>query len=161
MNIDFPFRKQGLNITGVFQYMMENGYNPSFEYTHIQFECDGNTSVVECEDGFVTVRIFFSIEADEYDLFIEASNLMMTQTYSVKSVVLEDRENIVFSCEFFCDNLKDFKSFFPRAVECIVDGLNVHKSEMRKLLTARKNDIKAIPDTTDDFVTGITRKLLS
>ena len=112
MNIDFPFRKQGLNITGVFQYMMENGYNPSFEYTHIQFECDGNTAVVECEDGFVTVRIFFSIEADEYDLFIEASNLMMTQTYSVKSVVLEDRENIVFSCEFFCDNLKEFKSFF-------------------------------------------------
>ena len=160
MKIDFPFKRNGLNMTGIFKFMMEAGYNPSFEITHIEFECDGNTAVVECEDGFVSIRIFFSIEADEYDLFVEAAHLMMAKTYSIKSVVLEDRENLVFCCEYFCDNIRDFKNFLPRAVECLVDGLNVHKSEMRKLLAARTNDIKAIPDT-DEIVTGISRKILS
>lgn len=145
-------------MTAIFKYMMEAGYYPSYECTHIQFEWDGNITVVECENGLVSVRIYFSIEDNEYEMFVEASNLTMADTYAVKPVML-DRENIVFSCEFFCDNINDFKSFFPRALDCLMKGLDVHKAEMRKLLLASEVASATIP-ATEESMTG-RRKIFS
>ena len=43
----------------IFKYMMESGYNPDFQYSHIQFNLDGNIAVVDTEEDFVSLRIFF------------------------------------------------------------------------------------------------------
>ena len=160
MKTDSPFKKPGLNLTNVFKYMMEAGYNPSYEYTHIEFDFEGNIALVECENGFASVRIFFSIEPEECDMFVEASNLTMVNTYSVKPVVLDDRENIVFSCEFFCNNIRDFRRFFPRALDCLSEGVSTHKEEMQKIFLAGRRGKKTIPDM-EDIISGIGRKILS
>lgn len=160
MKTESPFRKPGLSLTNVFKYMMESGYNPSYEYSHIQFDLEENIAVVECENGFASVRIFYSIEKEESDMFIQASNQTMINTYSVKPVVLEDRENIVFSCEFFCNNIRDFRRFFPRALDCLRDVLSTHKAEMKKIFLSATRETKPIPDT-EEFISGIGRKLLS
>ena len=160
MKTDSPFRKPSLSLTNVFKYMMESGYNPSYEYSHIQFDFEGNIAVVEYENGFASVKIFFSIEPEECDMFIEASNRTMFKTYSVKPVALEDRENIVFSCEFFCDSIRDFRRFFPRALECLSEGLSTHRAEMKKIFIERGTAKRTIPDM-EDSITGIGRKLLS
>lgn len=160
MKTDSPFRKPGLGLTNVFKYLMESGYNPSYEYTHIQFDLDGNIAVVECEHGFASVRIFFSIEQEEFDMFIEASNLTMVKTYSVKPVVLEDKENIVFSCEFFCNNIRDFRRFFPMALDCLREGLSTHKAEMKKIFLSGQRGNRPLPDTVES-ISGSDRKILS
>lgn len=160
MKIDSPFRKPGLSLTNIFKYMMEAGHNPSYEYSHIQFDLDGNTAVVECENGFAAVRIFFSIDQEQYPLFIEASNLTMLKTYVVKPTVLEDMQNIVFSFEFICGNIRDFRKHFPHALDYLLDALSVHKAEMKRLVSARRILTKTVPET-DETVTGTVRKLLS
>ena len=140
--------------------MMEAGYNPSYEYTHIQFELDGNTAVVEFEDGLASIGIFFSIDHEQYNLFIEACNSTMLKTYIVKPSVLEDMQNIVFSFEFICDSIKDFKKTFPRALEYLLDALSIHKAEMKRLISTQSAKRKTIPDM-DETMPGIGRKLLS
>ena len=55
--------------------MMEDGYYPVFEQTHIQFGMDDNIAVVEYEEGILSVRLFFSIDEEAYDLFLEACNI--------------------------------------------------------------------------------------
>ena len=74
--------------------MMEDGYYPVSEQTHIQFGLDDNIAVVEYEEGILAVRLFFSIEEEACDLFMEASNSMMMCSHSVKAVVLDDMKNI-------------------------------------------------------------------
>ncbi len=160
MNADSPRRKPDLDLKNIFRYMMEEGYYPNYEYTHIQFNLDGNTAVVECEDGFASVRIFFSIDKEEYDLFIEASNLTMLSTYAVKPAMLDDRENIVFSIEMLCENIRDFKHYFPRALDCLRDALISHKAEMKRLILERHPDKKNVPDTEVN-ASGTNRKILS
>lgn len=160
MNTDSPRRKPDLKLKDIFRYMMEEGYYPSYEYTHIQFNLDGNTAVVECEDGFASVRIFFSIDQEEYDLFIEASNLTMLNTYAVKPAVLDDRENIVFSIEMLCEGIRDFKHYFPRALDCLRDALISHKAEMKRLFLERHPSKKNVPDT-EVTASETNRKLLS
>ena len=140
--------------------MMEEGYYPCYEYTHISFDLDGNIAVVECEDGFASVRIFFSIDQEEYDMFIEASNLTMMKTYAVKPTVMDDRQNIIFSIEFLCDGIRDFRRYFPRSLNCLRDALISHKAEMKRLMSKRNADTKKVPDT-DDLMTGTVRKILS
>lgn len=144
----------------IFRYMMEEGYNPSFEHSHIQFELDGNIAVVEYEDGFASVRIFFSIDEYNYDLFIEASNRAMIKTYVVKPTVLDDRQNIVFSYEFICDSIRDFKRYFHRGLDCLRETLAIHKEEMRHLIASRNATTKAVPDI-DEIISGTARKILS
>lgn len=153
-------KAQGLSMQTIFKYMMEEGYNPDFEYSHIQFNLDGNIAVVDTEDNFVSLRMFFSIDKEDYDIFLEASNLTMLKTYAIKPAIMDDMENIVFSNEFFCETAHDLKRFFPRAVETMREGLDTHKCEMRKLVLARGGLSKSIP-ATEDSVTGKTKKIFS
>ena len=160
MKTKSPTKAQSLSMQTIFKYMMEQGYNPDFEYSHIQFNLDGNIAVVDAEDDFVSLRIFFSIEQEDYDLFLEASNLTMLKTYAVKPAIMDDMENIVFSNEFYCETAHDLKRFFPRAVETMREALDAHKSEMRKLVMTRGALSKSIP-ATEESVTGITKKIFS
>ena len=98
----------GLSMRSMFRCMMEEGYYPTFEQTHIQFGLDDNIAVVEYEEGVLSVRLFFSIEEEAYEIFLEASNMMMIETFAVKPVILEDMKNIMFSCEMRCDTRKVF-----------------------------------------------------
>ena len=160
MKTKSPIQAQSLSMKSIFKYMMEEGYYPEFEYSHIQFDLDGNIAVVDTEEGFVSLRIFFSIDKEDYDLFLEASNSTMLKTFAIKPAVMDDMENIVFSHEFFCENLRDLKRFFPRAIETMKDALNTHKNEMRKAVMSKGALSKSIP-ATDESVTGIVKKIFS
>jgi hypothetical protein len=160
MKTKSPLSKPALNLMNIFKYMMEEGYFPNYEYTHISFDLDGTIATVECEDGFASVRIFFSIDKDKYDMFIEASNLTMMKTYAVKPTVMDDRENLIFSIEFLCDGIRDFRRYFPRSLDCLRDALISHKAEMKRLIEKRNADTKKVPDT-EDLISGTIRKILS
>ena len=149
----------GLSMRSMFRCMMEEGYYPTFEQTHIQFNLDDNIAVLEYEEGVLSVRLFFSIEEEAYEIFLEASNMMMIGTFAVKPVILEDMKNIMFSCEMRCDNMREFRKNLPWAIDKLREGLRVHKSEMKKLILASELVSKTIP-ATDDLVAG-TRKILS
>lgn len=140
--------------------MMEDGYFPVFERTHIQFGIDDNIAVVEYDEDIVSVRLFFSIDEEAYDLFLEASNSMMIETYIIKPAILDDMKNIMFSCEFMCDSMRDFRRFFPRSIDRLKEALDVHKSKMKKLILASEVAAATIP-ATEESVAGIARKILS
>lgn len=152
-----------LTMRSIFRCMMEDGYYPTFEKTHIQFDMDDNIAVVEYEEGILAVRLFFSIEEEAYDLFLEASNSMMMYNYSVKAVVLDDMKNIMFGCEIPCDNAREFRKFFPRCIELLQEGLRSHKSEIRRMILADQVASKTIPATDDiTSMTGTSKhKILS
>lgn len=114
--------------------MMEDRLSPIYEDSHIIFGIEDNLAVVEYEEKILSVRLFFSIDAEARNLFLEASNSMMLTTDIVKAVVLDDRTNIMFSCEMMCDTVKEFKKFFPRAVEYIKEAVIEHKREMKRLI---------------------------
>ena len=151
--------KAGLSMRSMFRCMMEEGYYPTFEQTHIQFGLDENIAVLEYEEGVLSVRLFFSIEEEAYEIFLEASNMMMAETFAVKPVVLEDMKNIMFSCEIRCDNLREFRKCLPWAIDKLKEGLRVHKGAMKRLILASELVSKTIP-ATDDPIAG-TRKILS
>jgi hypothetical protein len=92
--------------------------------------------VVEYQKDILSVQLFFSIESELSEMFLEASNHAMLDSFIVKPVVLDDRKNIMFSCEIICDNMREFRKFFPRAIERLRVALMSHKSEMKKLLLA-------------------------
>ena len=147
-------KNRSQQLRNIFRHMMENGYYPVYEQTHIQFDIDDNIAVVEYNEDIVSVRLFFSIDEDSYDLFLEASNMMMLKTYVIKPVILDDMTNIMFSGEFICDNMRDFKRQFPRIVGRLKEALNVHKAEMKKLIIASEVVSATIP-ATDDYAAGI------
>ena len=138
-----------LNLRNIFKRMMEDGYYPVYERTHIQFGLDDNIAVLEYEEGILSIRLFFSIDEEAYDLFLEASNSMMLSTSLVKPAILDDMQNIMFSCETFCYNLRDFKRFFPAGIQLLKDSLAVHKSEMKKLLLTEEIISRTIPATDE------------
>ena len=140
--------------------MMEEGYYPTFEQTHIQFGMDDNIAVVEYEEGILAVRLFFTIDEDAYDLILEASNLTMLETYAVKSAILDDMKSLMFSCEIMCDNLREFRKLFPRAVSRLSEALTIHKAEVKKMILASEVASATIP-ATDGAMTGTVRKILS
>ena len=158
-NMEKSSKAAGLSMRSMFRCMMEEGYYPTFEQTHIQFGLDDNIAVVEYEEGVLSVRLFFSIEEEAYEIFLEASNLMMIETFAVKPVILEDMKNIMFSCEIRCDNLREFRKNLPWAIEKLREGLRAHRSQMKKLILASELVSKTIP-ATDDPIAG-TRKILS
>ena len=125
-----------MKLRGIFRIMMEMGYYPEFEQTHIQFCMDDNIVIVEYDEGILRVRLFFSIEEEAYDLFLEASNMTMLETYAVKPAILDDMKNIMFSCEVPCDTLHEFRKFFPRCVERLTEAFMIHKAEMKKIILA-------------------------
>lgn len=123
-----------LTLRDIFRCMMEDGRGPIYEDSHILFDIDDNLAVVEYEGKILSVRLFFSIDTEACRLFIEASNSMMLTTDIVKAVILDDRTNIMFSCEMMCDTVKEFKKFFPRAVDYIKEAVIEHKREMKRLI---------------------------
>lgn len=144
-------KKKGrsLNMTGIFRCMMEGGYYPIYEKTHIVFGLDDNLATVEYEDGILAVRLFFLIEKDTYPIFLEAANETMMKEYIVKPVVLDDMKNLMFSCEIMCDNIREFRRFFPRSIELLREALSRHRTEMKRLLLAQELASKTIPATDD------------
>lgn len=151
-NMNHKDMAKRLDIKSIFRCMMEGGYYPTYEKTHILFDIDDNTAVVEHEEGVVSIRIFFSIDESAYDLFLEASNATMSETFIVKPVVLNDKENIMFSFEMMCDTLKEFKKFFPRGVAKLAETLMHHKREMKRLMLTRKLSSATISATEDNFI---------
>lgn len=150
-----------LTMRSIFRCMMEDGFYPTFEKTHIQFGLDDNIAVLEYEDGILAVRLFFSIEEEAYDMFLEASNSMMIYNWCTKAVLLDDMKNIMFSCEIPCDNLREFRKFFPRCLELLREAFRAHKSEMRRMILADQVASKAIPATDESQITTIRPKIVS
>lgn len=160
MKPNSPQMTPSLNMRSIFRCMMEEGYYPVFEQTHIQFGMDDNIAVVEYEEGILSVRLFFSIDEEAYDLFLEACNLTMLETYIVKPALLDDMKNLMFSCEMMCDNLREFRKFFPRAVARLKEALTIHKAEMKKMILASEVASATVP-AADDAMAGTVRKILS
>ncbi len=128
--------RSSLSLRKIFRYLMEEGYYPKYEKTHILFNIDDNIGVVQYQEGILSIRIFFSIDYEAYSLFLEASNATMVETLVVKPAVIDDMKNIMFSCEIMCDTLRDLRRFFPRGLELLNEALTVHKAEMKKAIMA-------------------------
>ncbi len=142
-------KQQKEEMRKIFTYMMENGYNPTFEDNYILFDIEDNTSVLEYDEGILSIRTFFTIDEDGYDIFLEASNLAMINSLVIRPVIMEDMKSIMFSCETICDNMNDFKRFFPKLIEFSKKGLEIHKHEMKELIQATDILNKTKPATED------------
>ena len=156
-------KTHSLTMRKIFACMMENGFCPTFEDGYILFDVDDNTSVLEYENGVLTLRTFFTIDKEGYEMFLEASNFAMIKSFMIKPVIMEDMNSIMFSCETFCQTVGDFKRFFPLMIEYLRKGMSVHKDQMRELLKAVEMLSYKKPATDEQVVeTGISRgKLLS
>lgn len=168
--INFPYMGQenesrktnnSLNMRSIFRCMMEGGYYPEYEDTHILFGIDDNMAVVEYEEGILSIRIFFSIDEDEYDLFLEASNAAMLETFIVKPAIMDNMKNIMFSCEMICSNVREFRKFFPRGIHYLQEAIRMHKIEMKKLILAEKLSSATISATEDTYAFKKDSKILS
>lgn len=157
--MDCDMKTPSLTMRDVFVYMMENGYCPTYEDGYILFDTDDNTSVLEYENGVVMLRTFFTIDMEDYEMFLEASNYAMIKSSMIKSVIMEDMKSIMFSCETFCMTMGDFKRFFPLMIDCLRKGMAVHKTEMRELLKAVEMLSYNKPASDEQVVeTGLSRR---
>ena len=156
-------KTHSLTMRKIFACMMENGCCPTFEDGYILFDVDDNTSVLEYENGVLTLRTFFTIDKEGYEMFLEASNYAMIKSYMIKPVIMEDMKSIMFSCETFCQTVGDFKRFFPLMIEYLRKGMSVHKDQMRELLKAVEQLSYKMPAADEQVVeAGLSRrKLLS
>ena len=143
-----------LNMRSIFRCMMEDGYYPTFEKTHILFSIDDNTAVVEYEEGVISIRIFYSIQEEIYDFFLEVSNITMAETYIVKPVILDDRKNIMFSFEMICGTIREFRKYFPLGIERLTETIQMHKNEMKRLILTKKVSPATISAAEDTFITS-------
>ena len=149
-----------LTLRSIFRYLMENRYYPIYEKTHILFELEGNMAVLELDEDITILRVFFSIEENDHDRFLEASNSCMTRTYMVKAALLDDMKNIMFSCESLCTTFRDFTRFFPRMTVLVKEAIDIHRQEMKQILLTEEI-LKATLPVTEDSATGNERKVLS
>lgn len=133
----------------MFKAMMEGGYYPYYNKTHIMFSHDDNPVIVEQANGILCLRMFFTIEEEAYDLFLEASNQTMLDTYIVKPVLMNDMKTIMFSCETFCYNIREFRKFLPHSIHLIDESIAAHKKEMKKLVLAEEALSNTIPASDD------------
>ena len=140
-----------LNMRVIFRCMMEEGYYPTYENTHILFNIDDNVAVLEYEEDILSVRIFFSIDEDEYDLFLEASNAAMLESFIVKPAIMDNMKNIMFSCEMMCGTLREFRKFFPRGIQYLKEAISVHKNQMKRLILAEKVSSATISAAEDIY----------
>ena len=143
-----------LNMRSIFRCMMEDGYYPTFEKTHILFSIDENTAVVEYEEGVISIRIFYSIQEEIYDYFLEVSNVTMAETFIVKPVILDDRKNIMFSFEMLCGTIREFRKYFPLGIERLTETIKKHKDEMKRLIVTKKVSPATISAAEDTFITS-------
>lgn len=153
--------KGTLNMRTIFRCMMEGGYYPTYEKTHILFSIEDNAAVVEYEEGILSIRIFFSIDEDDYDLFLKASNATMLKTFLVKPVVMDNMKNIMFSCEMMCSTIREFKKTFPRGIGYLKEAIVMHKSEMKQLILAHQISTATISANDDSYSFTKSPKLLS
>ena len=58
----------------------------------------------------------------------------MLDTFLVRPVILDNMKNIMFSCEMMCDNVREFRKFFPRGIRYLRDAMILHKAEMKRLV---------------------------
>lgn len=144
------FANSGMSMRNIFRSMMEGGYYPTFENSHILFDIDDNIGVVEYEEGILSIRIFFTIEEDAFELFNSASNATMMESFIVKPVILDDMKSIMFSCETMCDTIKEFKKFFPKMIDHLQECISIHKSEMKKLILTQEATASTI-QTEDNY----------
>jgi hypothetical protein len=142
-------KTHSLTMRKIFACMMENGCCPTFEDGYILFDVDDNTSVLEYENGVLTLRTFFTIDKEGYEMFLEASNYAMIKSYMIKPVIMEDMKSIMFSCETFCDNIREFRKFLPHCIHLIDESIAAHKKEMKKLVLAEEALSKTIPASDD------------
>lgn len=142
------------DIRAIFRYMMEEGYYPRYEKTYILFDIEDNTAIVEYEEDIISIRIFFSIDEDAYDLFLEASNAAMLESFMVKPAILDDMKNIMFSYEMCCDTVRDLKKFFPRGIRRLKEAMKLHKAEMKKLIIAENVSSATITAAEDTFISA-------
>ncbi len=154
-------RKSSLNLRTIFRYMMEEGYYPKYEKSHILFDIDDNLGVVQYQEDILSIRVFFTIEEEAYELFLKASNSTMVETFAVKPVILDDMQNIMFSCEIICDNLRDLRRFFPRGVDRLREALQVHRIEIKKAVMSDSLTSGAIASGDSFGLGGKAGKLLS
>jgi hypothetical protein len=141
--------RPSLTMLSMFKAMMEGGYYPYYNKTHIMFNHDDNPVIVEQANGILCLRMFFTIEEEAYDLFLEASNQTMLDTYIVKPVLMNDMKTIMFSCETFCYNIREFRKFLPHCIHLIDESIAAHKKEMKKLVLAEEALSKTIPASDD------------
>ena len=127
-----------LNLRKIFRYMMEEGYYPRYDSSYIEFKIDDNSAVVEYEEGVLSIRVFFTVDEDDYDLLLEASNISMIETFMVKPALLRNMKSIMFSFEMMCDNIREFRKFFPRGIEHLQNTILTHREEAGKLAMAEK-----------------------
>lgn len=144
-------KKKELAMRNIFRHMMENGYDPVYQDSYIMFDMDDNTSVLEYDGEILSIRTFFTIDEEEYDMFLEASNYAMINTKMIKPVIMENMTNIMFSCETLCDNMADVKRFLPKMVKLSKEGLKAHKNEMRELLQTTNIMSQKMPASEDSF----------
>ncbi len=153
--------KSSLTLRTIFRYMMEEGHYPQYEKTHILFGIDDNIGVVQYQEGILSIRIFFTIDEEAYELFLVGSNSTMVETLAVKPAVMDDRKNIMFSCEMMCDTLRDLRRFFPRGIERLKEALVVHKAEMKKAITSDSLSSGTIAAGDSLGLSSKTAKILS
>ena len=155
-------QNHSLTMRKIFAYLMENGYEPSYEDGYILFEIDDDTSVLEYDNGILSVRTFFSIDEEGYDMFMEASNLTMIKSLMIRPVIMEDMKSIMFSCETLCESMSEFRRYLPRLIEFSRKGLAAHKNEMKQLIRATEMLMTKKPASDDIIETGKPRgKILS
>ena len=75
MKTDTPKKRSQLTLRSMFMHMMENGYEPEFEDSHIQFGIGEDTAVIEHREGILSVRLFYSIDEEEMKKLIFASGV--------------------------------------------------------------------------------------
>lgn len=163
MDNKLPKERISLDMRKIFRYMMEKGLYPIYEDKFITFTLDDNLAILDYEEGILSVRLFFTIEEEGYEIFLEASNRSMLQSFGVKATVMDDMRSIMFSCENLCYTKHDLQRFLPRMLELLGEGLNAHKEEMKKILRAVDVMKNKRPVTEDRILeTGnINRKPLS
>jgi hypothetical protein len=120
-----------MKLTDICRYMMEERYYPKYEKTHLLFYIDGNMTLLEYENDILVMRVFFSINEDDFYLFMEVSDTVMLNTHTVKALVTHDRKSIMFCCETMCDNRKSLRKFLPAMISNLKDAMNQHREQMR------------------------------
>lgn len=153
-----------LTMRSIFRCMMEEGYYPTFEKTHIIFGMEENMAVLEYEEGVLSMKLFFEIDEDAYDLFLEASNETMFKTFMVKPVLLDDMNTIMFSFEVPCGTIRELRKMLRIGIEHLGKTLETHRNEMKKLILAEEMATATLP-ATDDLASmagrGTKAKMLS
>lgn len=151
-----------LNMIKIFRDMMEKGYYPSYEEDFIMFETDGNPTIVEYNEGILSIRQFFVIDKEDKDIFGDVSNLTMTKTILVKPVIVEGGKAIMFSCESLCGTLNEFRKYFPRMLDMLKGCIRVHKTEMKQFIMAQELAKTALPAAEESSpVAGGSCKMIS